>query len=204
MVFGLLFVGFGIFPMLAAFDLGPLRQADINGPPWLAFAAGGVFVAAGLAVIAGPQRRLLNALLVLLVLAGMAALGNWIAFGAGERVCAGSFPLFGMHELSGLGCRIPFGMGALIVNAVLALFAVTSLQRALGGPPRLARLRRFTESLLLLSLAPVLLPVLLILFGRVGFGALHTRLRTGTWPRNEAFIARRQAAGSKRESGDAE
>jgi hypothetical protein len=42
-VFGLLFVGVGIFPMLASFDIGPLRSTDINGPPWLGLVAGGVF-----------------------------------------------------------------------------------------------------------------------------------------------------------------
>jgi hypothetical protein len=47
LVVGLVFVASGIFPMLAAFDIGPLRQEDISGPPWLGFVAGGVFTAAG-------------------------------------------------------------------------------------------------------------------------------------------------------------
>lgn len=44
---GLVFVASGLFPMLAAFDIGPLSQEDINGPPWLGLAAGDVFAAAG-------------------------------------------------------------------------------------------------------------------------------------------------------------
>ncbi|MCX7146713.1 MAG: hypothetical protein NT042_11045 [Sulfuritalea sp.] len=90
---GLVFVASGMFPMLAAFDIGPLRQEDINGPPWLGFAAGGVFTAAGLAVMAGPRSSLATSLFGLLSLAGLAMLGNWIAFGAGERACSGSISL---------------------------------------------------------------------------------------------------------------
>ncbi|MFH0933591.1 MAG: hypothetical protein V1879_00120, partial [Pseudomonadota bacterium] len=66
--FGLTFVAFGIMPMLATFDIGPLGTADINGPPWLGLASGGVFVAAGLAVMAGPGRPVLNGILAILVI----------------------------------------------------------------------------------------------------------------------------------------
>ena len=85
---GLVFVASGMFPMLAAFDIGPLSQEDINGPPWLGFVAGGVFTAAGLAVMAGPRSSLAASLFGLLSLAGLAMLGNWIAFGAGAPVPA--------------------------------------------------------------------------------------------------------------------
>ncbi|MBU0620756.1 MAG: hypothetical protein KJ795_02810 [Gammaproteobacteria bacterium] len=190
--FGLTFVAFGIMPMLATFDIGLLGTDDINGPPWLGLAAGGVFVAAGLAVMAGPERPVFNGILAILVIAGLAALGNWIAFGAGERVCAGSI-LFWKSDMSGLGCRIPFGMGALITNAILLLMVVVVLQKAMGGPPRLAGPRRWTENLLLLMLAPILLPVVLFLFARSGLEAVMTRLETGSWPRNEGFIARMKA-----------
>lgn len=84
-------------------------------------------------------------------------------------------------------------MGALIANSVLVLMVVVVLQKALGGLPRLAGLRRLTENLLLLTLAPVLLPVVLFLIAVAGLGAIKTRLRTGAWPRNEGFIARLKA-----------
>ncbi|OHC62753.1 MAG: hypothetical protein A2045_08840 [Rhodocyclales bacterium GWA2_65_20] len=195
---GLVFVAAGILPMLAAFDIGPLGRDDINGPPWLGFAAGGIFTAAGLAVIAGPASPLANGLFAFLALAGLAAIGNWIAFGAGERACSGSISLpwlWGESDFSGLGCRIPFGLGALITDAFACYMLVWLLQKALGGPPHLARLMKAAEWLILASLAPILLALALILLLQGAFGAVKTRLTTGAWPRNEAFIARQKAKG---------
>jgi hypothetical protein len=197
LIFGLIFVALGSMPMLATFDIGPLTRADIMGPAWLGIASGGAFAAGGLAVIAGPRRPLLNAVLVLLVLASLAAIGNWIAFGVGARVCSGSVLLWAEGDLSGLGCRVPFGISAVIVNAMVVLFAVDALQKACGGPPRFARLRRLAEGLMLLSLAPILLPMALFLFGRVAFTVIRTRLTTGQWPRNEAFIKKQRDRAAK-------
>ena len=196
LLIGLVFIAAGVLPMLGAFDIGPLGRADIDGPPWLAFVAGGIFVAAGLAVIAGPQAPLANGLFRILALAGLAAIGNWIAFGAGKRVCSGSISLpwlWSESDLSGLACRIPFGLGALITDAFLCYMAVSLLQKALGGPPRLARLLKAAEWLILASLAPFLLLLLVIALLSGAAGAVKTRLTTGAWPRNEGFIARQKA-----------
>jgi hypothetical protein len=190
--FGLTFVAFGIMPMLATFDIGLLGPKDINGPAWLGLATGGVFVAGGLAVFVGPDRPVFSSILAIVMGAGLAAVGNWIAFGVGERVCSGTIP-FWQGSMSGLGCRIPFGIGALITNALLVLMVVVALQKALGGPPRLARLRRWAENLMLLTLAPILLPLLLFMLAWSGLGVIKERLETGEWPRNEAFIARMKA-----------
>lgn len=195
---GLLFIASGLLPMLAAFDIGPLRAEDINGPPWLGLAAGGCFAAAGCALIAGPQSPLVARLFGMLSLLGLVLIGNWVAFGAGERVCGGSFSLAGMvagRDLAGLGCRIPFGVGALITDAFLALMTVTTLQQALGGPPRLARLVKAAEWLILASLLPILLPLILFGLAAAALGAIKARLATGAWPRNEEFIARQKAKG---------
>jgi hypothetical protein len=195
---GLVFVASGIFPMLAAFDIGPLSQEDINGPPWLGFVAGGVFTAAGLAVMAGPRSSLAASLFGLLSLAGLAMLGNWIAFGAGERACSGSISLpwlWSESDFSGLGCRIPFGLGALITDAFLCYMMVSMLQKALGGPPRLARLLKAAEWLIVASIAPFILLLAIIGIGSAAAGAVKTRWTTGAWPRNEEFIARQRAKG---------
>ncbi len=160
---GLLFIASGAMPMLAAFDIGPLRAEDINGPPWLGLAAGGCFAAAGCAIIAGPQSPLAARLFGILALLGLVLVGNWVAFGAGERICGGSFSLSwigGSRDLAGLACRIPFGVGALVIDAFLCLMLATTLQQALGGPPRLARLVSLAEWLILASLLPILLPML--------------------------------------------
>ncbi len=201
---GLIFVATGILPMLAAFDIGPLGREDINGPPWLGFAAGGSFVAAGLAVMAGPRASVLNGLFAVLALAGLAAVGNWVAFGAGERACSGSISLpwaWGAGDFTGLGCRIPFGFGALITNAFLCWMSVSVLQKAMGGPPRLARLLKAAEWLILASLAPILLMLLVALLVSAAAGALKARWTTGAWPHNDAFIARQKAKGLLRGFG---
>lgn len=204
LLFGLLFVASGVFPMLAAFDVGPLGREDIQGPPWLGFVAGGTFVAAGLAIIAGPRALLLNGLFAILALAGLAALGNWVAFGAGARACSGSLALpwlWGEGDFSGLACRIPFGLGAVITDAFLCWMIVATLQKALGGPPRLARLLKAAQWLILASLLPILLPLLIVLLAGVALGALKTRVATGAWPRNEGFVARQKARGLLRGFG---
>lgn len=195
---GLLLIAAGILPMLAAFDLGPLRQEDINGPPWLGFVAGGIFAAGGAALIAGPQAPLASGLCGILAAAGLAAIGNWIAFGAGQRACTGSISLPWLWtgaDLSGLACRLPFGFGALIVDAVVCYATVALLQKALGGPPRLARLLKATEWLIIASLAPLILLLLLMTVGSGLASAVRSRWKTGAWPRNEEFIARQKARG---------
>jgi len=176
LLFGLCFVAMGIAPALATFNIGPLGTADINGPPWLGAVAGGIFVVAGLAVVVGPGRPIRNGLLAFVVLAGLAALGNWVAFGTGERVCGGSILFWTDTEIGGWGCRIPFGIGAVITNAIVLLSAIFALQHMLGGPPKLARLRRLAENLLLVTLAPILLPMVLLLFGRIAIDVIKSRL----------------------------
>ena len=198
LVVGLVFVASGVFPMLAAFDIGPLSQEDINGPPWLGFAAGGVFAAAGLAVMAGSYSALAARLFGLLSLAGLAMMGNWIAFGAGERACSGGISLSFMWsegDFSGLGCRIPFGLGALITDAFLGYMVIATLQKALGGPPRLARLLKVSEWLIVASISPFILLLAVIGIGGAVLVALKERVITGVWPRNEEFIARQKARG---------
>lgn len=195
---GLLCVAMGVFPLLATFDIGPLDHNDINGPPWLGFASGGVFIAAGLAVMVGQSAPLVNGVLAILALTGLAAIGNWIAFGAGERACSGGISLswfWSGGQLSDMACRIPFGLGAIVGNGALCFFSVSLLQKALGGPPKLARLLRASEIIMLLALAPFLLILVIIMFVQVGGGALWTRVSTGAWPRNEEFIARQKTKG---------
>ncbi len=195
LVLGLVVIGFGVFPVLAAFDIGPLGTKDINGPPWLGIAAGGVFVVAGLILMLGESFPLLKNLLGVLIVVGLAALGNWIAFGVGDRVCTGTSFLFGFGsgaQYSDLACRIPFGFGAVIIDAFLFYAIVKLFQKSLGGPPKLALLMKIAEGLLMISLSPFLVFLFLFVGGSVGFDAVKTRLKTGAWPRNEKFIQRRK------------
>jgi hypothetical protein len=93
-------------------------------------------------------------------------------------------------------------MGAVIANAIVLLTLIVTLQHALGGPPRLVGVRKFAENLLFLTLAPILLPMLLFLFGRVAIDVIKSRLSTGKWPRNERFIAEMQERKKPRGKSD--
>lgn len=191
----LLVVAAGLIPALAAFDIGPLHAADINGPPWLGLAAGSVFIAGGMAMLAGAAIPALQAILGVLALAGMAAIVNWIAFGVGERACSGAVGFLWLaadSAYAGLACRIPFGLGAAIIDAALILGVVALLQQALGGAPRLARTIKAAQGLLLLALAPLLLFVLVMAVLPVALGVVWHGLRSGLWPRTAAFIRRRR------------
>lgn len=199
----LLCVAAGALPMLAAFDVGPLRARDINGPPWLGVAAGGVFVLAGLMLLAGERLRghPLSWVLTFLVFAAFAAIGNWIAFGPGSRECSGSFTAFLFTRTRAAAeweCRIAFGIGACIMNGVLLWMMAHALGR-LAGPGRLADgLEKLGKGMLLLGLSPILVPLLLFVLGKSLLEACTEYFRTGQWPRNEAFIARMK----RRKTGD--
>jgi hypothetical protein len=193
--FGLLCIGLGLFPMLAAFDVGPLRRADINGPPWLGFVAGGLFVMAGFALLAGERLRdpRLAFVFVFVILAGFAAIGNWIAFGAGTRTCgvsATGFLLTTSRGAGDLACRAAFGVGALILNGAIAAMLAQSLARALGPGPLASRIDSAGKWLMLAGMSPILIPLLLFLLAASLVGAVREYVKTGRWPRNEEFIAR--------------
>jgi hypothetical protein len=194
-VLGGLMLAFGSVVMLAAVDIGPLAREDVNGPPWLAVAAGGVFAAAGIAVMAGERLPVLAEFMGLTILIGLAAIGKWIAFGAGARACSGSLSLGVLGAqggMSGLGCRIPFGLGAIVIDGVIAWLAVSMLQSALGGPPALARVKSVANTVLMVCVSPLLFVVLLAVVVPVAVKVVHTRLTTGQWPRNESFIRRQR------------
>lgn len=197
-LFGLLFIACGLIPILSAFDIGPFSSDKINGPPWLGFAGGGIFVLAGLILLIGKMHPWLRDSLVILMLTGMAAIANSIAFNMGQRVCSASFsfgPIFSESDYSGLGCRIPFGLGALIVDAVLIYVVVSLLQKMQGGPPALVRSKKFAEILIWFFLSPFLLLLAVTLIFQVAGSMLKTRWQTGAWPRNEEFISTQQKKG---------
>lgn len=197
-IIGLLFAACGVIPILAAFDIGPFSSDEINGPPWLGLVAGGLFVVAGIMLMIGKMHPWLRDGFAILILGGMAAIGNWIAFGVGERVCSGSFSFglfFSEGNFADLGCRIPFGLGALVVDAITIYAVVSLLEKVQGGPPALARSKKFAESLIWLSLSPLLLLMAILLMFHVAGSILKTRWQTGVWPRNEQFIASQQKKG---------
>lgn len=189
------FVVLGGVLAMAAFDIGPLRQRDILGPPWLGIASGAVFAGAGVAVGCHglPRWQWLVELMGLVVCIGMAAVAIWIAMGPGDRQCQGGFSIAGTgYEgvLGMFGCRAAFSLGALMMTGVVCLMGASLLRR---GLPWVARgVEWLGMALLVLGLLPLLLPLVLWLVLRAAARVAWTRLKTGKWPRNEAFLARRR------------
>jgi hypothetical protein len=66
--------------------------------------------------------------------------------------------------------------------------------RDIGGPGRLPTLvEKLGIALLLLALAPIILPLLVVLIAKSCLEAFITWRKTGEWPRNEPFIQRMKA-----------
>jgi hypothetical protein len=134
----------GCLIVLLAVGAIPLRNSFVNGPRWVIILSGLAFLLAGvLAVLFELQRQeasppltsmigILRTLTGLLLVLIFVTLGNWVAFGPGERDIQTSLstPLFGSSETSGgfLG-RAAFGTGAVILDLVLLYGLVVSTWR---------------------------------------------------------------------------
>jgi hypothetical protein len=197
-LFGLVFVACGLIPALAAFDVGPFQSSDINGPPWIGLVAGGIFIAAGIAVMLsdGLQNSSFAYGLFALILGSLAMIANWVAFGAGPRACTTAFA--GLYFESGsvasdISCRAAFGIGAVLLDGVVLTMIARAL-REIGTPRWLPTLvEKLGVGLMLLALAPIILPLLLVLIAKSCLEAFITWRKTGQWPRNEPFIQRMKA-----------
>lgn len=189
----------GGIPMLAAFDVGPLSRDDINGPPWLGVVAGGIFFLLGLALLA-PRQRVLAALLPVGMIAGLAAIGNWIAFGAGTRECTTSISGF-FFDSGDLECRIAFGVGALMLDSMLLWGAGALLVKHFGAGPVPSGIEKLGKGLFFVTILPFLLLLLLITAGKGFADGFRVWRETGRWPRNEAFIARMKARRERKPPG---
>ena len=185
---GIAFAAAGIVPILAAFDIGPLHSDSINGPPWIGAVAGGIFLMGAVFLFAyGATVRYpwLGSLLALVLVAGFAALGNWIAFGAGTRECSGSFSLAIFTHSRWVGeieCRAAFGIGAMMTNglAVLILGAGLKQMGVTGWLPNW--LEKIGLALLVIAFAPLVVLFILLSFGKWLVESCWAYLRTGKWP----------------------
>src|SRR5690242_9319912 len=197
LLLGLLCIAGGVIPMLASFDLGPLDAGAINGPRWLGFLAGAVFVAAGIVLILGKrlQDSVLGAALFALIIGSFACVANWVAFGPGARACSIAIGglLFEASWASEIACRAGFAIGAILLDGVV-LWTIAGSLRAIVGPGRLATgVEKLGIALMLLALAPIILPMLLIGIAKVFIESFATWRTTGRWPRNEGFLQRMKA-----------
>jgi hypothetical protein len=194
---GLALCAGGLFPLLGAFDIGPLHARDINGPPWLGAVAGGIFVVAGILMWIGDaatRRPWLGGALMFLVLMGFASIGNWIAFGVGPRQCSGGISgmLFTSSNAAEIECRAAFGIGALLLDGILVWALGIGLCKV-GMDGRLPLwIQKIGQGMLLIALAPILLLLFVVTMGRALFESFLVYRHTGRWPRNEEFIRRKK------------
>lgn len=110
-----------------------LHPEGLRVPAWVAYVACAAFVFAGLSIMAHEfALRRMHTLLVLACVASLLVPGAWVAFGPGARECSVSGPF-----LSGIGselvCRGAFGVGAVIVAALLVWIVWRALRERSGG-----------------------------------------------------------------------
>lgn len=143
---GLVAGGTGLAFLLMSFGILPLPGGpkSLHGPLWLLTCAGLVFGLAGVAVLIrafagandahgelpdGAPRwlRLFYAMLGPVIVASLAMIGSWIAFGAGEREITVSAPFISGPANEWIG-RAAFGIGA-VVTWMMALLMTRSVLR---------------------------------------------------------------------------
>lgn len=134
----------GIWIVLLAADVIPIEDQAFSAPRWIAGLAGGAFMIGGLLAVlialpASGRARLVKSLQTtagLALLVTFAVIGNWVAFGAGERSFSGgggAGPL-GISTNSGewFG-RAAFGLGAVLIDLILLLILVRGFRRQAGA-----------------------------------------------------------------------
>lgn len=128
-----LWVGLGVGGVgLAMIILITVSPEGLNAPYWVAIAACGAFVFAGLSIIAHALGwSMVNALSNVLIVAALATPGFWIMLDPGPKACTGGFSfLAGGLGLSAGGaapdwqCRLVFGAGA-VITALIGVAMIT-------------------------------------------------------------------------------
>jgi len=145
-VIGVFFGAMGTFVLLQALGtFGPARLSD-GTPPWVGVVAGLLFLLGGLAVIVGhgiaggvgPDGdlpagtpfgvRVVQYVLGVAIIAMLASIASWVAFGSGSRHFSGSGPFITGAVNEALG-RTAFGIGAILMWIFMAVMLVVSVKR---------------------------------------------------------------------------
>lgn len=137
---------FGFYLCLVGLEIAP-PPSRINGPVWLATAAGLAFLCAGVSVTVrgllcmDDDMRELPAdapvwmhavywLSALIAAAALASIGTWVAFGGGDRNISISGPFTGPVG-EGVG-RTIFGIGTILTWLMVILLARAGAKRIFG------------------------------------------------------------------------
>ena len=108
---------------------GIIRDPGLHVPPIIAYVCAAVFLLGALAVfqqiIGGPAK---GAGVAVFILAGLTIMGAWVALSPASGECSVSINGGAGAAASGLACRVPFGIGALITAAMTVGAAVAWLR----------------------------------------------------------------------------
>jgi hypothetical protein len=141
---GLLAAGMGLFFFLMAFGIIAPGGKSATDNPWMMSVVGLAFFLGGMAVViqtcahAAPDGELppgtpmwvraILFLMVLAIVASLAAIATWIAFGPGERAFGTSIPFLPAWLNEPFG-RTVFGFGAILSWLILIVMAVVGARR---------------------------------------------------------------------------
>jgi hypothetical protein len=105
------------------------RQPALRVPPTIGYLVAAVALAGSAAAAAKASGRpRLVEILAVLILVGFTAIGDWIAFGDSGVACTTNAPLWGAARLT--GCRVAFGIGAVISGAMAIWAAALAWSRS--------------------------------------------------------------------------
>ncbi len=164
---GLAALAAGLVPMLSALGIIPAPERSFNAPRWVVFVAGSLFFLGGVMILVQAvvkDAMSFASFVGATMLTGLMVIGNWIAFGPGNRECEASIsiPGFGVSDrLADLPCRLGFGYGALLLD----LFVLMGLSKWLADKvvPS-SGLARGAHKLFLWGIGALLLPLIAIAF----------------------------------------
>lgn len=120
-------LGLAISALGVAFGVLIVRHPEgLRAPLWVALAAMGAFVAAGLVIAAEDRGAFrLRQFGIFCLLLAMLAPPAWVALGEGARACVGGIGFGGAGiggAVSDFACRAGFGVGAAFVVLLIAGF----------------------------------------------------------------------------------
>ncbi len=111
-VFSWIFMGTGIGIILISLEVILVDEAAVNAPLWIIGICGVIFFLAGLLIFLGEESKYNNLLAGLLV-AGMGAIGSWVALFGTDSGFSGGVPFLSAEFNISLA-RLLFGFGGLI------------------------------------------------------------------------------------------